>query len=302
MARALFLVLLALAAFRPAWADDATNLLVQENGARVIGFSSEYGGWDAASMVPSLARLREEGLTLEDFVWCTADNAPFPHWVLIEFDEPKWVTTFVLNNALKEEPAYPGISARNVEIWAGSESPDALRKIAAFELERNKSGQSVRVEPVQVRWIKFNVTSNWGHEVWTEMNASAAIDDGSRPADFAAELLATGKIDLYGIYFDFAQATLRGESQPALEQILAFHRANPQVKLLIEGHTDSVGSDSYNRDLSQRRAKAVVDALVRMGAQQAQFSAQGLGASQPVADNGTETGRAKNRRVTVKTQ
>lgn len=303
MPKASFFTFLFFFAFSSVHADDfAANLLTLESGAKVIGYSSEYGGWDAASLVPSEARLREEGLTIADFVWCTADNAPFPHWVLIEFDEPKWVTTFVLNNALKEEDAYPGISARNVEIWVGNESIDELHLKTAFELERNKNGQSVQIEPTVVRWIKFNITSNWGHAVWTEMNAAAALDDGSRPADLAAELSANGKIDVYGIYFDFAKATLRAESRPTLEQILAFHKANPLTQLFIEGHTDSIGGDRHNLELSEQRAKAVVDELMRMGADATRFAAVGLGASQPVADNATDIGRAKNRRVTIKIQ
>lgn len=287
--------------FYSAWAAAVgANLLTQENGARVIGFSSEYGGWEARNMVPSQARLREPGIAIEDFVWCTADGAPFPHWVLFELKEKQWLTTFVFNNALKEEPAYPGISARQIEIWVGTDSSRNLRKVASFQLERNKRGQSVQVEPVQARWIKFNITSNWGHPTWTEMNASAAYDDGSRPVDLARALTTNGKADIYGIYFDFASAALRPESHKALSEILAFHRAAPSQKLMIEGHTDNVGSSQANTDLSLKRARAVIAALVKMGATASAFEAAGLGASQPVARNDSENGRAKNRRVTVR--
>jgi outer membrane protein OmpA-like peptidoglycan-associated protein len=276
------------------------NLLVAERGVKVVSFSSEFGGWDAANMLPSLARLAEPGVTLEDFVWCTADDAPFPHWILFELAEPQWLTTFIFNNALKEEAAYPGISARDLEIWAGNEAPDSLRKVAAFRLERNKNGQSVQIEPLQARWIKFVITGNWGHPTWTELNATAAYDDGSRPADLAAALEAQGKVDLYGIYFDFNSAELRPESGPVLEEILAYHRANPQRMLVIEGHTDNRGGSDYNLGLSRRRAAAVVEALSRMGGQTARFDALGLGESQPVANNQSAQGRARNRRVTLR--
>lgn len=285
-----------------AWAapDPSANLLTLENGARVIGFSSEYGGWDAASMVPSLARLGEPGVDIQDFVWCTADNAPFPHWVLFELMSRQWLTTFVFNNALEEEAAYPGISARQIEVWVGAESPDRLKKVASFQLERNKTGQSVRIEPVEARWIKFVITRNWGHPTWTEMNASAVLDDGSRPASLAAELRKNGKVDLYGIYFDFASANLRPESRAVLEEILRFHKANPGLGLVIEGHTDNVGASAYNQSLSEMRARAVVDQLARMGATPGAFKSIGHGAARPVAGNDTEAGRARNRRVTVR--
>lgn len=293
---------LTLGVMMPARAQEGTaaNLLVEEQGVRILGHSSSYGGWDVSNMVPSLARLQEPGVTVEDFIWCTADGAPFPHWVLFELKQAQWLTTLVFNNALKEEPAYPGISARDIEVWVGEESAERLRKVAAFRLERNKSGQSVQIEPVQARWLKFVITSNWGHPTWTEMNASAVYDDGSRPAQFAAELKAGGKVDVYGIYFDFNSATLRAESRRALEEIVAFHRAYPTQSLVIEGHTDDVGSAQSNLALSQRRAQAVVAELVRMGASAGSIEASGHGAAQPVASNASAAGRAKNRRVTVR--
>ncbi len=72
----------------------------------------------------------------------------------LELKEPRCITTFVFNDTLKEEPAYPGISVRHIEIRAGAESPDHPAKIAAFHLARNKPGQVVRIETVQARRIK----------------------------------------------------------------------------------------------------------------------------------------------------
>lgn len=57
---------------------------MRERGVAVVGASSSYGGWEADSLVPSLARLAEPGVTPEDFIWCTEDNAPFPHWALLD--------------------------------------------------------------------------------------------------------------------------------------------------------------------------------------------------------------------------
>lgn len=298
MSRLLALFLLALSLSSHAGNDS--NLLVREGGARVSAFSSVTGGADVDQLLPPRSMLDKPGVDLNDFVWCTADNAPFPHWVLFEFTQPQWLTTLVFNNALNDEMAYPGIAARHVEIWVSGASKDKLVKVASFQLERNKNGQSVRIDPVQVRWLKFVITSNWGNTTWTEVSAFAAYDDGSRPAGFADVLKKHGKVDMYGIYFDFASAALRPESSKALDEILAFHRANPQQKLRIEGHTDDVGTDKANRELSLRRAQAVIAALAKMGAQARQFDAAGFGASQPVTDNTTVAGRAKNRRVTVR--
>jgi len=288
------------AAEKPSAATGASsNLLVAERGVRVAGASSSQDGLMAEAMVPSLARLAEPGVTPEDFYWCTADNAPFPHWVLLELKAPQWLTTLVFNTAVKDEPAYPGISARGVEVWAGTDSAEQLQRVASFELERGRARQAVRLAPLQARWLKLVVTSNWGHGVWTELNATAAYDDGSRPAALATALDQTGRVDLYGLYFDFGRATLRAESDPVLAQVMAWHRAHPTAGLRIEGHTDSVGSASANDALSLARARAVVDALVARGADRRLLTAVGHGARQPVASNDDDRGRARNRRVTV---
>ncbi|GAB4207164.1 MAG: hypothetical protein Fur0019_11290 [Tibeticola sp.] len=283
-----------------AQAGDLPNLLVREGGARIAGFSSATGGADVDQLLPPREVLAQAGVNLNDFVWCTADNAPFPHWVTFEFKQPQWLTTLVFNNALNDEMAYPGISARSVEVWVSEGDKGELKKVAAFELERNRNGQSVRIEPVRVRRLKFVITRNWGNATWTEVSAFAAYDDGSRPAGFAEAMKRDGKVDVYGIYFDFASASLRPESKQALQEILAFHKAEPAQQLLIEGHTDHIGSDKSNRELSLRRARAVIDALVKMGGDARRFEAQGYGAAQPVADNETAAGRARNRRVTVR--
>ena len=108
----------------------------------------------------------------------------------------------------------------------------------------------------------------------------------------------TGRIALYGIYFDFDKAVVKPESQPTLEQINALLSASPKLRVLIVGHTDSKGSLKYNRDLSQRRAQAVVKALIKQyKINPSRLVPAGVGYLAPVASNKTEEGRAKNRRV-----
>ena len=272
-----------------AFAAQATGpvyWLTQRAGARVVAFSSEFGaGWVAANLAPADDQLRPDGRPVADLVWSSGSNAPFPHWV-------------VFNIALSDEPDHPGISARALELWVGDRA-EALRKVAAFELARNQDGQAVAIEPVQARFVRFTVRSNWGHPWYTELGASVAFDDGRRPGDLASALRTSGRADLYGIYFDFGSATLRAESAPALAQILAFHRAHPQQKLTIEGHTDNVGSEAVNAELSAKRAAAVVAELVKQGAAARLLTPVGRGAAQPVAPNTSDAGRARNRRVTV---
>lgn len=107
-----------------------------------------------------------------------------------------------------------------------------------------------------------------------------------------------GRVDVYGIYFDFASDKLRPESRPVLEEIAAALRNNPTWKLHVNGHTDNIGGDAYNLDLSNRRAAAVKQALVTQYLiDPARLDPQGFGASQPKESNDTMAGRARNRRV-----
>lgn len=279
--------------------EKVPNWMTRSAGAKVHSFSSEFGaGWVADNLVPSGEQLQSDGRPMHDLIWSSGQSAPFPHWIIIDLGQARWLTQFVFNNALSEEADHPGISARQLSVWVGS-TVQTLKKVAGFELERNKDGQAVSIEPVQGRYVKFLISANWGHPWYTELGTSMALDDGRRPGDLAQTLKTAGKADLYGIYFDFNSATLRPESATALTQILAFHRANPQQKLTIEGHTDNVGSDRVNAELSSKRAAAVVAELVRQGASARMFQPQGRGASQPIAPNVDEAGRARNRRVTV---
>ena len=108
----------------------------------------------------------------------------------------------------------------------------------------------------------------------------------------------TGRVDVYGIYFDLASATIKPESAPVLKEIADALGTNPDWKLSIEGHTDSIGSRASNMDLSRRRAAAVKGALVtRHGISGDRLATAGFGSSQPKETNSTLEGRARNRRV-----
>ncbi len=116
----------------------------------------------------------------------------------------------------------------------------------------------------------------------------------------AEQLERDGKVDLYGIYFDTAKATLKPESEATLQQVLGVLTGKPGLKLLVAGHTDSEGSDEYNQQLSQRRAEAVMAWLTAQGVDAARLASEGLGESRPVADNTSEAGRTLNRRVEIR--
>lgn len=99
------------------------------------------------------------------------------------------------------------------------------------------------------------------------------------------------------INFDVGKADIQRSSYEVLDEIADALIVNPELKVVVEGHTDSTGNRALNVDLSQQRAQAVVDYLVNKGIASSRLSAIGYGPDRPIADNGTSDGRAKNRRV-----
>jgi outer membrane protein OmpA-like peptidoglycan-associated protein len=116
--------------------------------------------------------------------------------------------------------------------------------------------------------------------------------------EMARAITSTGRVALYGIYFDFNKAEVKPESDATLAEIAKLLAASPALNVLVVGHTDNVGGFDFNMDLSQRRAAAVVDALTaRFKVSRGRLKPLGVSFASPAASNQTEEGRAKNRRV-----
>ncbi len=109
------------------------------------------------------------------------------------------------------------------------------------------------------------------------------------------------KIVLKGIYFDFNSSVIKPTSYPVLDDAAKVLKAKPKMRVEISGHTDSIGSDSYNQKLSYQRANSVRDYLIRYhNVDPSRLLAIGYGESQPIADNRTKSGRDLNRRIEFK--
>ena len=115
--------------------------------------------------------------------------------------------------------------------------------------------------------------------------------------DMRQALHESGKVALYGVYFDTDKDVVKSESQPTLEEIAKLFKGESALRLHVVGHTDNQGKGDYNLDLSRRRAANVVRELSKLGIAANRLDSFGCGLYSPVAPNGTEDGRAKNRRV-----
>ena len=111
------------------------------------------------------------------------------------------------------------------------------------------------------------------------------------------------KIVLRSVHFDFDKATIRPDAKPVLDEAVnTLKQDEGWQALIVEGHTDSIGSEKYNMKLSQRRANAVREYLVQHGISASRIRSEGFGESNPVASNDTADGRAQNRRVELHVQ
>ena len=110
-------------------------------------------------------------------------------------------------------------------------------------------------------------------------------------------MMSDGKFITYGITFDVGKSTIKPESMGEINRIVQLMTENPDLKFSVEGHTDSTGNATSNQTLSEQRSQAIVAKLVELGIAQDRLTAVGKGQNSPIADNNTDEGRAKNRRV-----
>jgi len=378
----------------PAGASQEQDLLDLNSGAMVLSWSSQYDEeWAALLLVDDTT---ERG-------WSAGEGAEFPHQFLIEMAQPTRLTSIAIDNSGTLEGDYPGISAREIEVWVSNDGPDEeFDKVMTVEAQQGERSAFTLPQSTPARWIKLKVLSNWGHDRYTELREvegyGEPLDNDTPQPDLAGvydtnwELMRfeqagnqvrgcydfdggtlTGSTDgrvvqfewrenggdevgtalmvlsstgeqlsglwnyegeykglwigspagpgeqpdctiptsnnlsqslansgsaiVYGIRFDLGESQLRAESQATLQEAHAALEAQPELNLIIEGHTDATGSAAANRELSERRAQAVKTWLVDHGIGPERLQARGHGDNDPVASNDTAQGRALNRRV-----
>ena len=151
-------------------------------------------------------------------------------------------------------------------------------------------------------WIDGSSDSDKGIFIKDIVMAKGAVDLYERNAtDYSSAvekaIAETGKFVTNNILFETGKATLKPESMEEIMKVAEYMKKNPSARFEVQGHTDNQGSDAVNDPLSQQRAEAVVKALEEQGVDPFNLRAVGKGSHEPVAENTTDEGRAKNRRV-----
>ena len=165
-----------------------------------------------------------------------------------------------------------------------------------YDQERQLTGKVVTKAGKEV-WLRFE-GFNDGRDYTLVVVEVEGMKQEVTASDMLDALNKDGFIALY-INFDTGKADIKAESLPVVEQIVTLMKDNPRLAVSVEGHTDNAGTPAGNKTLSDRRAKSVMAAVVKGGVAQARMSALGWGQEKPMADNRTEEGRAKNRRVEI---
>ena len=175
------------------------------------------------------------------------------------------------------------------------EAARARQEVAQTEQERNRIVLQTRERETQQARSEAETAKGAAQSAQSQLaNARQELQD------LQAKQTDRGMIvTLSDVLFDSGRATLKPGADRALDRLAQFLKGNPRTRVIVEGHTDSVGSEAYNEELSQRRAQAVTEALSARGVPADQYQARGLGKEYPVASNETPAGRQQNRRVEI---
>ena len=177
---------------------------------------------------------------------------------------------------------------------------NAIKSIGGTVTEETSSQAFMKLSKKNAQiWSALYVDSDGGRYKLVIVEKEALVQEVTANAEvLARDLKNTGHVAVYGIYFDSGKSDLKPESEPTLAEIARLLKNNQNLKLYVAGHTDNVGQLTFNLNLSEARAAAVVKTLTtQYGVAADRLTAHGVGPLAPVASNKTEAGRAENRRV-----
>ncbi len=178
----------------------------------------------------------------------------------------------------------------------------ARQEVARAQEDRNRVLLEARTREAQNAQLQAQnaqlQAQNAQAQAQASQNEAQAAQQQLR--DLQAKQTERGMVLTLGdVLFDTNKATLKPGADQRLQRLGTFLQNNPNERVIIEGYTDSTGSEEYNEELSQRRAQAVADALAAQGVPASRYQVVGRGQSLPVATNSTAAGRQQNRRVEI---
>ena len=202
--------------------------------------------------------------------------------------------------ATRVDKVYPR-NEQFVQRNGGSESA-ILKKMGISNLDSMEDPELPNFEQWLIRtpstniWLSFFLNNGEVRLLTVEEKAMQQLVQALPAAKLSSALKQDGHVALY-LNFDTDSQVIRQDSLPAVDEVVKLMQGEPALKLRVEGHTDATGDAAHNRKLSLARAQSVVSAITAKSIAAERLSAAGKGPDQPLADNGSEEGKAKNRRV-----
>ncbi|MDT3736469.1 MAG: OmpA family protein [Denitratisoma sp.] len=206
-----------------------------------------------------------------------------------------WFIDYILNEGARKPSAVELV--RNYE--------NAFRKAGGVLVNRHPKGGDPESAVYRMprpnggeRWMQINIDNEGLRYQLNIVDVGAMVQKVEFSAgEMADAIRKNGFVALTGILFDTGKATIKAESAPLLNEVVALLKNDKSLRLSVEGHTDNVGDKRANAELSKQRAESVVKYLTANGIDARRLKSDGKGDAVPVADNRSEEGRAKNRRV-----
>ena len=274
--------------------------------------------WSAALLLGSIAAAASAG---ED-VAGAKDHPMLTRWpgsYIAEFQKNYNAAEFLVTTPAGGEPDKKQVEGDHTSLLyfyqSADSQPSPLQVIRNYQAAVKAIGGAVVYERLPSEGdggeTTLNVAAN-GKDVWVKVTPgiysaptqsyqlviveAAAMTQVIGASKLWDDLSKNGFVTLY-INFDTGKSDLKDDGVRAVQEIVKALQSNPSLAISIEGHTDNVGDAASNKTLSESRAKSVMNAVVAGGIDASRLSAVGRGQESPIADNRTEEGRAKNRRV-----
>jgi outer membrane protein OmpA-like peptidoglycan-associated protein len=256
-------------------------------GAKIEKFTSQYdeGGWAAKNLLE------------EDSEKQWAGKSGASQEVVVALPEVTGITDVSINNYSREDPS---TWAKDVEVEVSSTfAYKEFKPIGKMSMPQVGDLHTISLAaPVPAKYVKVLFRANHGGGYMEAARVRVFATEAVPGKAIAQQLAETGRAVVREIRFTSNSAEILSGSEAVLTEIARLLQSTPTLELIIEGHTDNVGGAERNLDLSRRRAAAIKRWLVDKGkVAEVRLTTAGYGLTRPVADNGTEEGRAQNRRV-----
>lgn len=273
------------------------------NGKKAITFTGQVT--TIAPLMKDMLNYLPEKFTIEMDLIMAPDRECDSYYNLHFYNEQKHeIMETCIDNRVNHCVSwnYKSTSDERIEGSYGTEDLIKTKGWHHLAISFNKRAFKIYIDGIRIaNFPNMQQPANFAFELFPMNGAKTNYVTNIRIAKGAVPLydrmMSDGKFITYGITFDVGKSTIKPESMGEINRIVQLLTENPTLKFSVEGHTDATGNAASNQTLSEARSKAIVDKLVELGIAADRLTSVGKGQNSPIADNSTDEGRAKNRRV-----